>query len=164
MVRQKQTSDVTCLNQGLNGFSIRALRSDDAAAYSEFIARTSAEDVRRRFPANRAKQSAQRFFAPPLNTADVAVVVRDVASGIVEIIGEARAQRESDGTTAELGILVRTDFQRRGVGRALLEKMIDHCVAQGIDLIGQIAADNTEPVALARASGMHVEPFTESPT
>src|SRR5690606_7869308 len=62
------------------------------------------------------------------------------------------------GDTAEFAILVRTDMQRRGLGRALLAKAMDYLRARGTaTLIGQIRDDNEPMLALARRCGMEIE-------
>jgi acetyltransferase len=75
-----------------------------------------------------------------------------------EIAGEVRAFVHPGGVTAEFAILVRSDVKRRGLGRALLAKMIDYCRASGLtELIGQILPQNAAMIALARRCGMQVE-------
>ena len=75
-----------------------------------------------------------------------------------EILGEVRLFSYPDGETAEFALLVRSDAQRRGIGRALLEKAIGYCRARGrAALIGQIRADNAPMIALARRCGMHID-------
>jgi GNAT superfamily N-acetyltransferase len=55
-------------------------------------------------------------------------------------------------------LLVRSDLQRRGIGRTLLLKAIDYCRARGTaQLIGQIRAENEPMIALARRCGMQVD-------
>ena len=78
--------------------------------------------------------------------------------GGAEILGEVRLFSYPDGETAEFALLVRSDAQRRGVGRALLQKAIEYSRARGsAALIGQIRADNEAMLALARRCGMEVE-------
>jgi acetyltransferase len=74
-----------------------------------------------------------------------------------EIVGEVRAYRYPEGLAAELGIIVRSDMKRRGVGRALMEALIAYTRENGLELIGQIAPDNEAMIALAERCGMEVE-------
>ncbi|HEX6138298.1 MAG TPA: GNAT family N-acetyltransferase [Casimicrobiaceae bacterium] len=60
--------------------------------------------------------------------------------------------------TAEFAILVRSDVKRRGLGRALIEKLVDYGRSRGkSSLIGQIDPGNDPMIALARRCGMEVE-------
>jgi acetyltransferase len=86
------------------------------------------------------------------------VAVEQGEPGAGEITGEVRTFLYPDDATAEFAILVRSDMKRRGLGRALLQKMIDYCRASGVSvLIGQILAENEAMITLARACGMEVE-------
>jgi acetyltransferase len=76
-----------------------------------------------------------------------------------EIAGEVRAFRYPDSTTAEVSVLVRSDLQQRGLGRALLAKMLRYCRGAGVtEVIGRMLPDNAAMIALARRCGMEVQP------
>ncbi|MBB3173607.1 phosphinothricin acetyltransferase [Endobacter medicaginis] len=60
--------------------------------------------------------------------------------------------------TVEHSVYVTPDAQGQGLGRRLLEAMIDHATRRGMHaMIGLVAADNTGSLALHRACG-----FTET--
>lgn len=140
---------------------LRPIRSDDAAAYAAFIEKTEAPDIEfrffrrlRRLPARDLARYTQIDYDREM--AFVAATPAGPSAG--EISGEVRAFTYPDGSTAEFAILVRSDVQRRGLGRALLGKMIDYCRSRGVAaLIGQIRGDNAAMIALARACGLEVE-------
>jgi acetyltransferase len=138
---------------------VRPIRPQDAEAYAGFIARTGAEDLRMRFftlerrlpPKELARYTRidydreMAFIALPRNRSD-------------EILGEVRIYCFPDGSAAEFALLVRSDLQRRGIGRALLAKAIIYSRARGASaLLGQMRTDNEAMIALARALGMQVE-------
>lgn len=145
----------------LEGLSVllRPIRPDDAPAYAELIARSGAEDLRMRFftlvrrlPARDLARYTQIDYDREM------AFVAAAREGSPEILGEVRLFTYPDGKTAEFALLVRSDVQRRGVGRALLQKAIDHARARGsAALIGQIRSDNEAMLALARRCGMEVE-------
>lgn len=142
-------------------FLLRPIKPGDARLYSDFIARTEGPDIRFRF-FNRVRHLPARDLARytqidyDRDMAFVAIGTPDEGSS--EIVGEVRAFRYPDGTTAEFAILVRSDMKQRGLGRALLQKMIDYCKASGVtELIGQILPENQAMIALARHCGMTVE-------
>jgi acetyltransferase len=85
------------------------------------------------------------------------VAVRQSGSGSGEIVGEVRAYHYPRAPTAEVGIIVRSDMKRRGLGRALMERMIAYSNENGLELIGQIAPDNEAMITLAERCGMQVE-------
>jgi len=63
-----------------------------------------------------------------------------------------------DGTTAEFALTVGDDWQRKGIGRALLERLCACARAAGYHaLYGTILADNREMLELAHRLG-----FTEA--
>jgi L-amino acid N-acyltransferase YncA len=85
------------------------------------------------------------------------VAVRQSGPGSGEIVGEVRAYHFPGSATAEAAIIVRSDMKRRGLGRALMEKMIAYCRANGLELIGQILPENEAMIRLATRCGMQVE-------
>jgi acetyltransferase len=140
---------------------LRPIRPEDARAYAEFIARTDAPDMRFRFFTRVRRVSTQdlaRYTQIDYDRemAFVAVTARNGAAS--EILGEVRIMTYPDGETAEFALLVRSDVKRRGLGRALIQKVIDYCRGRGKRiLIGQMLPDNEAMAALARASGMEIE-------
>jgi acetyltransferase len=151
----------------LRGSSVllRPIRPDDARAYAEFIGRTEAPDLQFRFfsrPRRVSPAELARFTQVDYDS-EMAFVAVSGESGSPEILGEARMMVSPDGDSAEFGILVRSDLKRRGIGRALLEKLIDYSRSRGKgSLIGQIDAANEAMIALARRCGMDVERVPDS--
>jgi acetyltransferase len=65
--------------------------------------------------------------------------------------GIARISIKADRIEAEFSILVRSDLQGHGLGRSLLEQLIDFARADGISrLEGLILSENTKMLALCR--------------
>lgn len=140
---------------------LRPIRPEDAGAYARLIEATQAPDLRLRFftlvrtmPARDLARHTQIDYQREM--AFVAIGNDPPACG--ELLGEVRAFVYPGGSTAEFAILVRSDLKRRGLGRALLAKMIAYCRASGLsELIGQILPENTAMIGLARRCGMRVE-------
>ena len=145
---------------GADRFALRLMRREDAGAYADFIARIDESDLRRRFfHANSLSPEAdfERCVAGA-DAREVAFVAeRESPSGAAEIVGEARVYQYEGSSTAEVAIIVRSDMQRRGLGRALMRKTIAYCAAQGLEMIARIRSDNAAMVRLAKCSGMQVE-------
>lgn len=75
-----------------------------------------------------------------------------------KILGVARLMADPDVTQAEFAVVIRDDWQGRGVGALLLEKCI--CVARerGMQLIwGHVLPENTNMLALGRKLGFIVK-------
>ena len=70
---------------------------------------------------------------------------------------EVRAACDPDNRQAEFAILVAAAWQGRGLGGALLEKMIAYLRTRGTgQLVGQCQATNLPMASLARALGFQV--------
>ena len=144
----------------LHGTSImlRPIRATDTRAYLRFIAGSDPSDVRRRFETLTCKDLA-RYARSIDYDRDMAFVATAAGTGGErEIVGDVRIFTYPDDATAEFALLIRSDMQRRGLGRALLEKAIEYCRTRGHRvLIGQISPENEPMIALARRCGMEVE-------
>jgi acetyltransferase len=110
-----------------------------------------------------------RFFAP-LRTVPRATLARlmaldgereialalELAPG--EFAGIARLSAEPGLARAEFAVAVRSDLKRRGIGRLLMARILDHARARGIgEVTGSILRENVAMVALARALGFAIE-------
>jgi len=144
---------------------VRSLGPEDAPAYTYFISRIDEGDLRRRFPflpEPGLDRDPARYMQIDCDRDIAFVAVRQSEPGRGEIVGEVRAHRYTQAPTAELGIIVRSDMKRRGVGRALMEAMIAYSKDTGLELIAQIAPDNESMIVLAERSGMQIERSAET--
>jgi acetyltransferase len=86
------------------------------------------------------------------------VAIARSEEGRLETLGVARAIADPDNTCAEFAVLVRTDLQGRGLGKALLARLMRYCGARGImRLNGEILAINRRMLALCKSLGLAVE-------
>jgi acetyltransferase len=140
---------------------LRPIRPEDARAYAEFIARTDAPDLQYRFFSRVRRVTEQdlaRYTQIDYDREMAFVAEAAVDSGAREILGEARIMVYPDGESAEFALLVRSDVQRRGLGDALMRKLIDYCRARRkTALIGQMRPENRAMIALSRRRGMDIE-------
>jgi acetyltransferase len=141
-------------------FVLRPMRPEDRVAYAAFIARIDASDLRRRF-FHRAGLSPdidfERYATIDHGREIAFIAVHEPSPGLEEIVGEARLHRYPGTQTAELAIIVRGDMQRRGLGRALVQRAIEHCAVHGLEMLAQILSDNDAMIRLAKSVGMQVE-------
>jgi acyl-CoA synthetase (NDP forming)/RimJ/RimL family protein N-acetyltransferase len=139
---------------------LRPIRPDDAHAYAELICATDPAHLRYRFarlPRDIVAPEVARYTQVDYDREMAFVATPVMRSDGPEILGEVRMSVYRRSGTAEFSILVRSDMHRTGIGRALLNKMIDYCAARGLsELIGQIRAENEPMIALARSVGMDV--------
>ena len=140
-------------------FVLRPIRREDRRAYADFIGRIDASDLRRRFfhPNGLSPEIDFEHATFDLDREVVFVAVRESREGAGEIVGEARACRYPGAPTAELAIIVRSDMQGRGLGRALMQKVVEHRMDHGLEMIARILPGNDAMIGLAKRCGMQVE-------
>lgn len=141
-------------------FLLRLIRPEDARAYSHFLARIDEADLRFRFvrpPEIWSDRDVVRYAQPDFEREVAFIAERLSRPGSGEIVGEVRAFRYPEARTAEFAIIVRSDMKRRGIGRALMKRIIEYGSMKGLELIGQIAPHNTAMIRLAERVGMDVE-------
>lgn len=130
-------------------FIIRTLSAADAAACATFAAHLEREDVRLRFGTARCNAA---YFLPAQyrDGARVSLAAIDGADTILGILTLA----DIGAGTGEIALIVRSDRQRRGVGRALLAHGFAFAKSDGLsELIGYVLAENGAMLRLARRMG-----------
>ena len=148
------------LELGAERVVLRPVRAEDRAAYANFLSRIDPSDLRRRFfdPHGLSPESDFEHHARTDRDGGAGfVAVRKVEGRADEIVGEARVHKYPGVRAAELAIIVRSDMQRRGLGHALMQKAIEYCAAQRLEMIARILPDNDAMIRLANRSGMQVE-------
>jgi acetyltransferase len=84
------------------------------------------------------------------------IATRDAGGG-AETLGVVRMQADPDNIGGEFAIVVRSDLKGGGLGRLLLDCLLDYCRARGLaTLRGTALAGNVRMHALARACGFRV--------
>ncbi len=141
--------------------TLRPIRGEDEVQHDEFLARVDPNDLRFRFGREmggvpRSELARMTEIDYEREMAFIATVPR--AEGGWETLGEVRALADPYGARSEFAIVVRTDLQRMGLGRVLLEKLIGYCRARDVQLLyGLVAPSNTGMLGLARELGFEVE-------
>ena len=132
---------------------LRPIRPDDGERLSRFYEACSPEDLRLRFFFTRRE-------VPPSELArycqiDYEREMAFIALAGDTLCGEARAVCDPDNDTAEFAVQVAQPWQGRGLGRALLDQLIEHLRARGTrELVGWCLEVNHGMVNLARATGI----------
>jgi acetyltransferase len=136
---------------------VRPIKGEDAALYPTFMAAESFQDARRRFFA--AISGLSRETIARLTHVDydrtMAFIALDAADG--KMLGVVRLHRLEAPDTAEYAIIVRSDFKGRGLGRILMQRMIEWAKAARIGTItALVLADNAEMLKLCEELGFTV--------
>jgi acetyltransferase len=144
---------------------VRSIRPADASMDRAFFAGLSEQSRYMRFMQHLAELTPRlvQQFTQIDDTREMALVALDGASGDEAIVGIARyvAESEKQGESGEFAIVIADAWQRHGLGRALMDLLIDGARRHGLrKLVGNILAVNTPMRALAAAVGfvMDVDP------
>ena len=141
---------------------VRPIRPEDEPAHRRFIERLDPDDIRmrifytrRELPHSELARLTQIDYAREM--ALVAVeAAEDGQEG--ETLGVVRAVSDPDNVEAEFAIIVRSDLKGRGLGRLLMQRIVDHARRQGLRrLIGDVLQGNRAMLELARHCGFTVD-------
>ena len=131
-------------------FTVRAITPASKPVISAAMTRLSPQSIRRRFFAPRRELSElelQRLTAMDgWNQYALGVCTRG-ADGALEGVGVARfARTVPDSSSAEIAITVVDAFQGRGIGRALVARLVDAATARGIRTLHAIVMPDNLPI------------------
>jgi GNAT superfamily N-acetyltransferase len=149
--------------------NIRVLEETDADRLIDMFRQLSPESTRLRFhlyttriPEERMKQEAQALTQPnQCKMAVVATVMED--DGQEHAVGVAHFARATPADTdAEVAIVVRDDYQRKGLGKYLLKMLAGRARKQGVThFTAWILAENIRLMRLVKGMELkHVESET----
>jgi len=149
-----------------SGFAcrVRPVRPEDEQLFRSFFERVNPDDVRQRFFAP-VKEFSHAFIArlTQIDYARSMVLVALDPSGS-DMLGAVRLHADPDNENAEYAIFVRSDQQGRGLGLALMKRIIAYGRKQGTRRIyGQVLAENVRMLALARDLGFRVGADPDDP-
>ncbi|WP_158221075.1 GNAT family N-acetyltransferase [Kineosporia sp. R_H_3] len=139
------------------GLVLREAGSADARAIHELLLTLSAGSLRRRFTG--ATPTADRILQLSRVGAGVVSVIASADSAPGEVVGEARFVRGDDDPddAAELAVVVRDDLQHRGLGAALLDRIVQVAAACGVRrLRADVMVENFPMLKLLSRYGMVV--------
>lgn len=139
--------------------AVRPIRPEDGRHLQDFYAHARPEDLRLRFfmarrevPHSELARYCQIDYDREMTF--IALEPEDPAHGTQRMVGEVRAVSDPDNIRAEFAIQIATDWQGKGLGRCLLQRLIGYLRSRGTrELSGQCLADNDGMAALARETG-----------
>jgi GNAT superfamily N-acetyltransferase len=137
-------------------FEIRSIRPDDKAELQRGLQELSLETVWRRFLAAKPRfTSAELAYLTEVDGKNHIALVA-VMDG--RVVADARAVRLHDDL-AEWAIVVADQLQRRGLGTALMQALVEAAAAQGIHRFSALIAG--ENIAVRRLLRHAQVPHTE---
>ena len=149
-----------CALRGGETVSLRPIRPEDAEAEQAFVRRLSPSSRYFRF------MGAVRELTPTMLTRftqidydrEMAFVAIGRVDGAEAVVGVSRYVSNPDGTSCEFAAVVDDAWQRRGLGRILMERLIVHAKSRGLTrMIGHILNNNDGMLGLCAKLGFAVE-------
>jgi acetyltransferase len=140
--------------------TIRGLERVDANRERDFLGALSPETLRLRFlgQVHRPSEALVEQLTdidPARDLALAAVVPQD---GDERILGVARYRTSDDGTRCECAVTVLDDWHRRGLGTALMRRLIEVAKSAGVREMYSIdSSENSEMAEFARYLGFSRE-------
>jgi RimJ/RimL family protein N-acetyltransferase len=126
---------------------IRPIRADDKRMLADGLERLSDESVHRRFltPKRSFSRSELRYLTEVNGRDHVALVAEHPGEPVRQLIAVARFVRlHDDPEAAEVAIVVADNWQRRGLGSLITERLAEEARERGIRrFTATMAADNT---------------------
>ena len=137
---------------------VRPIRPDDEFLIHDLLVHVTKEDLRLRF-FDSIKEFSHQFIAK-LTQLDyaraMAFVAIDEASS--EMLGVVWLYSDSIHETGEYAILLRSDLHGRGLGWALMQRIIEYAKSEGLSRIdGQILQENSVMLKMCRELGFEIK-------
>jgi len=140
---------------------LRPIRPEDLPAHKAFFDQLAPEDVQFRFygrqwPENR--DDLGRFVQIDYNREMAFIASARRADGTAETLGVVRGVSDPDNVQVQMAIIVRSDVKGRGLGYALLEKLLRYFRDRGArEMVGLTSRGNRAMLELGRSLGFQCE-------
>lgn len=140
---------------------LRPIRPEDESAHHEFLNKTDPKDIYFRFfraANNFCHPCLARFTQIDYDREMAFIATMKTEKNKPETLGVIRAVSDADNIEAEIAVIVRTDMQKHGIGKKLMDKMIRYCQARGTKrLTGQVLLKNQAMINLAKQFNFKVK-------
>ena len=144
---------------------LRPVRPEDGPAHLRFFDALTPDDVRyRMFVRIRELNPSQlaRFTQIDYDREMAFIATRTGPDGLPETLAVGRVVADPDNVSAEFAVTVRSDLKGQGLGKILMQKLIDYCRARGTrEIVGEVLPQNSRMIALVRKLGFTVSPSGE---
>jgi len=136
---------------------LRPIRPEDEPNHHIFVSKLTPEDIRFRFfglvhelPHTEMARLVQIDYDREM--AFIAELYLE--DGGRETLGVVRAVTDPDNDKTEFAVVVRSDLKGTGLGKRLMQKMIEYCRGRGTrSMVGQVLKDNTRMLAFCERLG-----------
>jgi acetyltransferase len=146
---------------------LRPIRPEDASALENLTSKVTAEDARLSFFASvrsLGPRQLARMTQIDYDREMVFVLMGSIPGAASELLAVVHLAGDPDNERAEFAILVRSDLQRRGIGRLLMTRLIDYARARGLaEIFGYVLRDNVAMLGLCQAVGLSLETVHDAP-
>lgn len=137
---------------------IRPIRPTDAAAMQRAFTRLTPDLVRSRFFHTLTELPAPVAAAMTDIDPDTTISLVATDPDGVEVRGEARVHIDVVTESAEFALAIDPDFTGKGLGRALLSRLIGECRDRQLyEVWGETQADNAGMLGLAKGLGFELQ-------
>jgi len=137
--------------------ALRPIRPDDAVLLQQLMARLAPEDIRARFHGMLRTLDGVLLARLAQIDYDREIAFVAFAAGDAIPLGVVRLHADPGNEQAEFAILVRTDWHGRGLGTAMMRRLIDIAHRRGLRrVVGSVMRDNVAMLSLAQETGFHV--------
>ncbi|MCC2972507.1 bifunctional acetate--CoA ligase family protein/GNAT family N-acetyltransferase [Massilia sp. IC2-476] len=140
---------------------LRPIRPEDGPAHLAFFDALTPDDVRyRMFVRIRELQPSQlaRFTQIDYDREMAFIATRPNAQGVAETLAVGRVVADPDNISAEFAVTVRSDLKGMGLGKIMMQKLIDYCRSRGTrEIVGEALPQNSRITGLAKRMGFTVK-------
>ena len=139
---------------------LRRASADDLPALVSFLQRVSDHSMAYRFFGNipRGPQVAERLIAPEVQGTGLSLVVTVGEGERAKIVGVGSYERIGDHPVAEVAFLVEDQFQGRGIGMLLLERLAMGAEGEGLErLEAVVMPENQRMLRIFTDSGYEID-------
>jgi acetyltransferase len=141
--------------------SVRPVRHDDGELEKAFVCALSLESRYQRMLSGGTKFTPE--WIDSMTHIDyhrhMAFAVTTVSDGVEQFVGVGRYVVDAVKCSAEVALVLADAWQGQGLGRRLLETLLEHAVSAGIrEALGTVLATNVAMLRLVRSMGFTVSP------
>ncbi|MEZ8140448.1 protein acetyltransferase [Enterovibrio norvegicus FF-33] len=140
---------------------LRPILPEDEPNHKSFVERVSVEDLYKRFFSDVGElnhEALANLTQIDYDREMAFVAVFRAPNGEDEILGVVRALANPSHTDAEFAVLVRSDLKGMGLGRILMDKVIEYGRQSGLKRInGMTMPSNSGMIALAQKVGFSID-------
>ena len=146
--------------------TLRPIRPEDAELEQAFVQNLSAETRYFRFMDTLRELTPQMLvrFTQIDYDREMAFVATVAEAGRETEVGVARYITNPDGESCEFALVIADGWQRKGLGRRMMEQLIEVARARGLrSMVGHVLGENRGMLALCQKLGFVVADSAEGP-